>query len=457
MRKTNRQVGMTSYAARVRGGRLSSRAFGLESQFAMGEKERGAFVAPGLGGLPVSVISNRERANMSSRLASSRRVPRGFGRARLALAAVSLGLVAAGSCGGGEAAPPLEDTGGRASGGASTGGNSTGGAATGGAATGGAATGGAKATGGATGGSITPSTGGRGATGTGGAGTGGGGGKVGGAPGTAGQGSGGSGAGGAASGATKSQGCGQTSTLKNTPSTSIAYNMITSGGMSRKYALRLPQNYDNGHPYRLVFDLHGANGSAAEGVNSGFYGLYALSGGSTIFVALEAVSGLWSAARDTTYANDVLAEVEKNLCIDTTRVELEGFSQGAAMSWTLACSKGGVFRAAVGHSGGGVANPTKCDPIAYMGSLGIQESSGKGADHGQGSQTDQFAKWNGCTITSLPGAPSGGHVCTNYTGCPDSKPVRWCSYDAGHTPSPSDKGQSSSWMPKEVWGFLSVL
>jgi len=130
---------------------------------------------------------------------------------------------------------------------------------------------------------------------------------------------------------------------------------------------------------------------------------------------------------------------------------VEGFSQGAAMSWTLACSKPGVFRAAVGHSGGGVTNPKSCEPIAYMGSLGLQEGNG------QNTQTDQFAKWNGCTITTLPRAPTGSHVCTDYTGCPSGKPVRWCSYDGGHTPSPSDQGKSSSWMPMEVWGFLSKL
>ena len=71
------------------------------------------------------------------------------------------------------------------------------------------------------------------------------------------------------------------------------------------------------------------------------------------------------------------------------------------MSWTLACSLPGTFRAAVGHSGGGVANPTMCQPIAYMGSLGLQEGNG------QNTQTDQFARFNGCTITTLPRAPTG--------------------------------------------------
>ena len=72
--------------------------------------------------------------------------------------------------------------------------------------------------------------------------------------------------------------------------------------------------------------------------------------GSTIFIAPDAAGGLWSATSDTTFVSDILKQVEADLCIDLTRVELEGFSQGAAMSSTLACSLPGTFRAAIGHS-----------------------------------------------------------------------------------------------------------
>jgi len=273
--------------------------------------------------------------------------------------------------------------------------------------------------------------------------------------GTAGNGSGGAGtagsSGGIGGGAMMSGGCGKTPTLKNSPSaTTFTYNVITSGGMSRQYILRWPDNYDKSHPYRLIIGLHGATGSGRDIARApAYFGLFDLSQGSTIFIAPDAVGGLWSAAQDTTFVSDILKQVEADLCIDLTRVELEGFSQGAAMSWTLACALPGTFRAAVGHSGGGVANPTACQPIPYMGSLGLQEGNG------QNTQTDQFARFNGCTITTLPRAPTGGHVCTDYTGCPAGKPVRWCSYDGGHTPSPTDAGKSASWMPSEVWPFLS--
>lgn len=240
--------------------------------------------------------------------------------------------------------------------------------------------------------------------------------------------------------ATPSTGCGKTATLKS--------GTITLG--SRNYILKLPTNYDSSHPYRLILGLHGYGGSSTGTQSEKFFGLEPLSNGSTIFIAPNAVGGSWSASTDVTFVDDILKQVEADLCIDTSRILLEGFSQGAAMSWSIACTSKNVFRAVIGHSGGGVANPTSCKPVAYFGSLGLGESG-----NSQKTQTDQFAKWNGCTIETLPTAPKGSHVCTNYNGCPAPDPVRWCSYDGGHTSAPTDSGQSSSWMPKEVWAFVS--
>jgi hypothetical protein len=89
--------------------------------------------------------------------------------------------------------------------------------------------------------------------------------------------------------------------------------------------------------------------------------------------------------------------------------------------------------------------------VAYLGSLGTQEGNG------QNTQTDQFAKANGCTIETLPRAETGKHVCTPYKGCKEGFPVTWCSFDGGHGFEPRDSGASSSWMPQAVWDFLSPL
>jgi poly(3-hydroxybutyrate) depolymerase len=234
----------------------------------------------------------------------------------------------------------------------------------------------------------------------------------------------------------------------------LNYNTVMSGGVERRYVLRLPENYDNTRPYRLILGLHGATNNASHVAgNPAFFGLYELSEGSTIFIAPEAVGGLWSADTDVTFIDDILEQVQAQLCVDPSRIVLQGFSQGAAMARYAACQRPGVFQATVAHSAGGVTMPSSCDPIPFLGSLGLGESSG-GAQSGQ---TDFFAEAAGCQVETLPTAPSGGHVCTTYPGCPEDAPVRWCSFDGDHTPLPNDAGQNSSWMPAEVWAFLSQL
>jgi hypothetical protein len=252
----------------------------------------------------------------------------------------------------------------------------------------------------------------------------------------------GAGSGGAAGGGgmTKSAGCDQMRTLQD------GNRMVQSGGAQRTYVLRTPTDYDNTRPYRLMLGFHGATGRATD-VAPSFFGLWDLSEGSTIFVAPDAVGGIWNASADTTMVTDLLTQLKNDLCIDTSRIGIEGFSQGGAMVWTLACALPGTFNVAVVHSGGGLPMPNTCMPIPFFSALGTDGS-------GQGMSSDFFAMINGCTVEDLPTAPTGGHACTNYEGCSDGHPTRWCDYDAGHTPAPTDMGQSRSWVPQEVWNFV---
>jgi poly(3-hydroxybutyrate) depolymerase len=339
-----------------------------------------------------------------------------------------------------------------ASGGANATGGRTGagGAGTGGQlGSGGAATGGTSAVATSTGGSASGGT--SGGTGAGGATAAGGTLSKDGGAGTGGTGGGPAGdAGGGSGEAVPSAGCGKTPTLKKSTG-SANQNTLTINGKSRQFIIRWPDNYDNNHPYRLIIGLHGAGGQDTD-IGPSYFGLWDLSKGSTIFIAPSAdvPQHFWDATNDTAFVTEILKTVKADLCIDTTRIMLEGFSQGAAMSWTLACGLKGEFRAAVGHSGGGVTPPKTCDPIAYFGSMGTRENG-----FSQTSQSDPFAKWNGCTIETFAKAPTGGHSCNDYKNCSAGHPARWCSFDDGHTSSPNDSGKTTSWMPSEVWPFLS--
>jgi poly(3-hydroxybutyrate) depolymerase len=326
----------------------------------------------------------------------------------------------------------------------STGG--TGGVSTGGA--GGVSTGG-------TGGVSTGGTGGVSTGGTGGVSTGG----------TGGVSTGGTGGG---SAPIPSKGCGKTPTLQSKSTINIK-----SAGLDRKYILWLPDNYDNKHPYRLILAYHWNTGSAQQVVDchsetidcattkSPFFGLWDLANNSTIFVAPDGIDGGWANTndRDLTLTDDILTQVEDDLCIDTSHVFANGFSYGGLMTAVLACARSEVFRAVAVYAAGlglGIDQRSPaCDgkglPMPYYASHGTGDW---GFDTGQVAR-DYFAKLNGCTAQTPPRPPSGGHVCTSFEGCSAGHPVRWCGFDGPHTPTPVDRGQTESWNPKEAWTFFS--
>jgi len=301
---------------------------------------------------------------------------------------------------------------------------------------------------------------------------------MGGRAGTGGAGTGGAGAGGSggtgaggSTGVVASAGCGKTPTLRNSPTTTINYNMVTSSGMSRRYILRYPSNYDNTHPYRLIVAYHWYTGSAAQvfdcnqesikcyTTQSPFYGLWNLSNNSTIFVAPDGLNAGWANTngQDVIFTDDLLKQVEDDLCVDKSRVFADGFSYGGGMSKAIGCARANVFRAIAVYSGADFLSG--CDggtmPIAYYGSHGLSDptnaySSGK-------TIRDRFVRNNGCTAMNPPepAVGSGMHICTSYTGCSSGHPTRWCSFDGVHDPSPKDRGQSTTWNPQEVWTFLT--
>ena len=333
-------------------------------------------------------------------------------------------------------------TGGQGGTGASTaiGGSTSGGGSVG--------TGGITATGGST--RVGGTTGGGGSTtkpgGTTGTGT-----AAGGAGGGTGAATGGAGGGTSTGGAKSSDGCGKDPTTLKSAAVGQASPVNTISG-SRQFLVRWPSNYDNKKPYPLHIGLHGHGGDLSENGKDNF-GLWSLSKNTVIFVTLAAVSGNWDGPTDLTYADAVLKQVESELCIDTSRIMMEGFSQGGAMAWYITGSHPGAFHAVVGHSGGGVSGIPALSPVAYLGTLGTSDVSG----NSQATQTDQFAKVDGCTIENLPTATTGKHVCTPYKGCKEGYPVTWCSYDGGHGFQDTDSGSSTTWVPQAVWDFLSPL
>ncbi|MBB5783298.1 lectin [Nonomuraea jabiensis] len=260
-------------------------------------------------------------------------------------------------------------------------------------------------------------------------------------------------------------GCGKTPTLRSGPQS------ITTSGKNRSYILRIPDNYNNNTPYRLIFGFHW-NGGTANDVDGGgtsgypwsYYGLRALSNNTAIFVAPQGFNNGWanSGGEDTTFVDDMIRRIEADLCVDTSQRFAMGFSYGGGMSYSLACNRATVFRAVAVYSGGQLSGCSGGnEPIAYIGLHGLRDgvlniSAGR-------SLRDRFVRNNGCTPQNPPEPAQGSltHIVTYYSGCRAGYPVAWAAFDAGHTPGPVDgkpgdlEPGEKSWTRPVVWEFFT--
>jgi len=328
-------------------------------------------------------------------------------------------------------------SGGRGTGGSGTAGQSgAAGAGSGGASTGGGATG-------------TTGSGGRGTAGT-----------SGGNGGRAATGSGGSAAGGSSGGgdAMQSAGCGKTKTLQN-GTISITFN-----NASRKYILKVPDGYDNSHPYRLLFAFAESGSSASSVASRNYFTMASMDNKNTIYAAPDAADGkgTWSNG-DVAFTDAILAQLEGDLCIDKTRIFATGFSFGGGMAMALACTRADVFRAVAFFSGADLTMSCPSmltKPIAYYASQASEDSMGMSTTSpitGERKQA-QFAEVNGCTAEpSSTNFPAAGqpHTCTNYKGCSAGHPTEYCVFNGPHGWEPKDPGQSTSWDATEAWKFIT--
>jgi poly(3-hydroxybutyrate) depolymerase len=253
-----------------------------------------------------------------------------------------------------------------------------------------------------------------------------------------------------------SAGCGKTNTL------AAGNHTITANSRARWYLLNLPKSYDNKHPYRLVFAFAESGASFTAVANGNFFKLATLDSMNTIFVAPDAKNGdgAWSKA-DVELTDDILAQLEGDLCIDKSRIFATGFSFGGAMSIALACTRADVFRGVAFFSGAdltGSCTGTLTKPIAYYASQASQDSTGAPSPTSGRTKQAEFAAVNGCTpdptAITFPAAGQP-HKCTDYKGCSAGHPTKYCVFDGPHGWQPNDPGQSTSWNAPEAWKFIT--
>ncbi len=114
-------------------------------------------------------------------------------------------------------------------------------------------------------------------------------------------------------------------------------------GQDRWYFRRIPPGYDPAHPAPLVLDLHGyAEGATVHARLSGVGPAADRRGIVTLTPQGQgdAAHAHWTTGLDTTdvrLVGELIDRTERELCIDRSRIDLTGFSNGAFLASAAAC------------------------------------------------------------------------------------------------------------------------
>jgi polyhydroxybutyrate depolymerase len=262
-----------------------------------------------------------------------------------------------------------------------------------------------------------------------------------------------------------SKGCAGTGTANAAPA-GVSHDAIISSGAVRSFRLFVPTGAASGSaPRPLVVDLHGYTEGAD--VHASFTGWEAKAqqvGAVVLTPQGQTDIKFWSLGfgkgiDDVVTVGDLLDHVEAVACIDTDRVFVDGFSNGAMLTTVLACRLS--ERIAAFGPVSGIWDPKACAPrrpvpiitfhgtadpfLPYDGGVGQADSvlpeSAASADALSGftagavpASTKAWAVRDGCSTTPTTSRVAAHVIRTTYGSCRDGAAVvLYTQEGAGHT------------------------
>jgi polyhydroxybutyrate depolymerase len=216
-------------------------------------------------------------------------------------------------------------------------------------------------------------------------------------------------------------------------------------GNDRQYAVHVPTGYDKATPLPALFCIHGLGQTAtlfclddgvawpAKADQEGF-----------VVIMPNGYMNSWNAGTccgaavsagldDVALMRAIFAEVGKHVNIDLRRVYATGLSNGAYLSYRLACeasdlvvavapSAGAVGTAAIGGGTSTTSDLTTCAPTNKVSVLDIHGTSDPLIPYSvQKPSLAIMQTSDGCSMTTMPATvePSGGDTtCVTFAGCP---------------------------------------
>jgi polyhydroxybutyrate depolymerase len=258
---------------------------------------------------------------------------------------------------------------------------------------------------------------------------------------------------------------------------------IVSSGRTRRYLVHVPPGYDPAKPTPLVISLHGAGGWPRQQQYLSQWSRLADAQG--FIVAYPAGTGfpqIWHVFRDAGLRRDVkfisemIDTLERSYDIDSTRIYVNGFSNGGGMAFVLSCTLSDRI-AAIGVVAGAQTLPaTWCESrrpvpmIAFHGTAdpiipykGGHSPLAPELFPNLESWVSSWARRNRCESAAKDSSLSPDVTRREFTGCADSaNVVLYTIRDGGHTwpngkPLPSlvvGKTTHEVDATREMWKFF---
>lgn len=226
-----------------------------------------------------------------------------------------------------------------------------------------------------------------------------------------------------------------------------AERQVTVQGQERSYLLHLPGGLDVSQAHPLVFVFHGYSES---GVNARLYTKLDAFSDVNGFVVVypEGFKNSWNASvccgdasqnnvDDQAFIRQVIADVGSLVSLDAKRIYATGFSNGALLSYRLACEMSDTFAAVAPVAGSLVTNPCKpSQAVSLFAMNGMRDGTvpydGNAQFPSVPGSVETLARLDGCA--DAPTVTKDGVLThTIYTGCKAGTSVELLTNDVvGH-------------------------
>jgi polyhydroxybutyrate depolymerase len=240
---------------------------------------------------------------------------------------------------------------------------------------------------------------------------------------------------------------------------------VSIDGAIREALLYIPMDLPERGPYPLVLAFHGVYSSAESIIESTEIFGKADEEGFVVIVG-RGVGGAWNAGGccepaqsqevdDVAFVRRLVELVAESGCIDMDRVYATGFSNGAAMTYRLACEAADLIRAVAPV--GGMLGHYPCSPQNGISLLAINAVDDPQVSYQLAHISYQnFRSFNYCGGTPVETEPAPGVVCESDNLCADQVTTKFCSIEElGHLwPGDPDADAMGFRATDALWEFF---